>query len=286
MTDRQPFSYVVLRYRHDALAGELVNVGVVLFAPKSGFLQAAVRTTYGRFSKLYPDFDGSALTADLRRMETGLKAIRTQFATNLFSDRESAATLAKRVLNDPAGSYIWSDLGFGTTASPEKELNRLYDRYVGRFDVKGVMRRSDADIWRPARDRIVERRIADFLETKTIRSDKDEVSFDHAWKNGVWHCIQPLSFDLADADSIKNKAARWVGHMYGLAQADDEFRPYFIVGEPAEASLQRAFERAVAFLEDAPTPHKPRVVRESEIEDFVDELAREIELHQLPMVAG
>ena len=33
MTAKQPFTYVVLRYVHDVLTGEFVNVGVALVLP-------------------------------------------------------------------------------------------------------------------------------------------------------------------------------------------------------------------------------------------------------------
>jgi len=53
----------------------------------------------------------------------------------------------------------------------------------------------------------MELKVASILEKKTIATSKDEVEFEHAWKNGNWHCYQPLSFDLATVDSIQEKAA-------------------------------------------------------------------------------
>lgn len=276
MTDRQPYTYTVLRYRHDPLAGEVVNVGIVLHAPQSGFLQCAMRTTYGRLSKLYPDFEGSALTADLRRIQTALKRLADAEMSDLFSSVDDAAKFARRVVDDPAGSYFWSEVKSGITKSPEDDLKRIFQRYIGRFEAVSKTRKSDADVWRPARDKLIERHLAEFFESKTIRSKRDEVEFDHAWKNGIWHCFQPLSFDLADVDSIQNKAARWVGHMVGLSTADDQFRPYFIVGQPSEPRLANAYERAIAFLGEAPTAHAPRVIREEEIDAFVDTLAAQM----------
>jgi len=279
MINRQPYTYTVLRYRHDPLAGEMVNVGIVMHVPGADFLKCAMRTTYGRLSKLYPDFVGAALTADLKRIQTALKRLGDAELGSMFSSDANAATFAKRVVDDPAGSYVWSDLKSGLTKSPEDELNRLFQRYIGRFEPTQTARRSDADVWRPARDKLMERHLAALFEPKTIRSKRDEVEFEHAWKNGVWHCFQPLSFDLADADSIQNKAARWVGHMVGLSTADDNFRPYFIVGSPSEPELSSAYERAVAFLSEAPSVNAPRVIREDDLDGFVDELELEMQAH-------
>jgi len=274
MIDRQPYTYIVLRYRHDPLAGELLNLGVLLHAPGSGFLKSAMRSTYSRLSRLYPDFDGAALTADLRRAETRLGRLASSEAADLFSKGRTAGDFARRVLDDPAGSYIWGEVGSGLTRDPELELARLYARFIGRFDGKDTNRRTDADVWRPARDRLAERQLDRLFEAKTITSPRDEVVFNHAWKNGVWHCVQPLSFDLASAAHIQEKAARWVGHMVGLRRAEETFRPYFMVGAPAEPALAPAFERAVGFLAEAPGRHAPRIVREEDIPAFIGEVER------------
>jgi hypothetical protein len=279
MTEREPYTYLVLRYRHDPLAGELLNVGVVLHAPRSRFLGSAMRATYGRLSRLYPDFDGAALAADLRRVETALHRLAGSDGAGLFAAGASVHDFARRVLDDPAGSYVWGAPGSGLTRDPQQELARLYDRYVGQFDEKETPRRSDADVWRPVRDRLAERRLERLFEPRIIATDHDEVVFPHAWKNGVWHCVQPLSFDLASAAHIQDKAARWVGHMVGLKNAEDAFRPYFLIGAPSDAGLSRAFERAVAFLAEAPGREEARIVREGDIPAFIDEVEEAARSH-------
>ena len=40
MTKKQAYSYTVLRYVHDVVSGESLNVGVVMHAPGAGFLKA------------------------------------------------------------------------------------------------------------------------------------------------------------------------------------------------------------------------------------------------------
>ena len=66
MTDRTPYTYVLLRYRHDPLAGEFANVGVLVHAPRSGFLGVRVRRTMGRLSTMFPGISGEALRGSLR----------------------------------------------------------------------------------------------------------------------------------------------------------------------------------------------------------------------------
>ena len=285
MLERQPYTYVILRYRHDPLAGEMVNVGVLLHASAKGFLAARTRKTSNRLSKLYPDLEAAVLTAEMRRIETAADqlAIREHKAAgdlDLMPMTSSAATLGRRIVDDPAGTLLWGDEGAGITANPEETLAQLFERFVSRFDKELGQKRSDADVWKAVREAFASRQVSSRLEEKTIRSDKDEVTFEHAWKNGVWHVFQPLSFDLADADAVRNKAARWVGHIVGLSQSKEDFQPYFIVGKPAEAYLQESFERAVSFLAEAPGGKRPRIVREAEAGQLAEEIGQEIERHE------
>jgi hypothetical protein len=80
----------------------------------------------------------------------------------------------------------------------------------------------------PVRDRLAELKLADRLQPKTIASPFDRVEFDHAWKNGKWHCFQPLSFDLANEETIREKARRWAGQMLALKEATEPFKLYFL----------------------------------------------------------
>ena len=90
------------------------------------------------------------------------------------------------------------------------------------------------------------------------------------------------------ADSLASGIGLMIGHydmdvfgeaMVGLSKSDEAFRPYFLVGKPTEAKLEGAFERAVAFLGEAPGPHQPTVIREDEIERFVSDLEKEMIVH-------
>ena len=274
---RAPYTFVVLRYRHDPVAGELMNVGVVMHAPRNGFLGASFRKGHGRLSQAFPDLNGVALRRDLANIERAFTKLSKREGGDLLFERFDAATMAARLLGKDDSAFVWSEMGSGVTEDPEATLNQLFERFVTRYDERMIDRRSDAEIWKPFRDRLAERRIEDIFQRKVIRSPLDEVVFEHAWKNGAWHCFQPLSFDLAGAVGIQDKAARWAGHMYGL-QGAENFRAYFIVGAPSDPELRSAYDRALAFICEAPT--HPKIVREEDLETFVDELASQVLGHR------
>jgi len=277
MTDRRPFTYILLRYRHDPLAGECVNVGVVLHEPTSGFLDARVRHTLGRITQIFPNVDGAALKSALRSIERGVRKLGIQEARDLFSAGSDVLAFARRALPDDDSSFVWGPVGSGMTREPAAELSRLYGRFVGLYDEEAKPARDDAAIWRPVRERLLAKGLADRLTAKTIESPADQVVFDHAWKNGAWHCYQPLSFDLASADSIRDKAARWAGHMMGLRDSSEAFRPHFVVGSPSNPSLLVDYQRALLVLERSPVPTD--IVEESDIDRLVSEIEGEITAH-------
>jgi hypothetical protein len=274
---KEPYTYVILRYRHDPLAGEQVNVGVVVHAAKSGFLGAIVRRAYGRISKLFPSVDGTALRHDLINIERALQRLGKGDVGGDMIDRPNASTLAHRILGKDDSSLIWSEMGSGLTRDPAKTLEELHARFVTQYDEPITARRSDADIWRPFRDLLLERKIDGIFQAKRIAGAHDAVEFDYAWKNGKWHCFQPLSFDLTTAEGIQEKAARWVGHMVGLKEAEGQFQPYFIVGEPSDLALMSTYDRAIEFIGAAPL--QPKIVSEKKIGELADQLADKVLAH-------
>lgn len=277
MKDTKTYTYVLLRYRHDPLAGEVANVGVVLHCAGGGFLGVKTRKTIGRLSKMFPDMEKSDLMSGLYAVERGIARLRDSEMSGLLVSSKDAAALARSVLPDDDSSLIWGDIGSGVTRDAGMTLDKLYDRFVGRYDDSQRAGRDDSAVWQPVRDRLIERNLAERLQPKIIVSPIDEVEFDHAWKNGAWHCYQPLSFDLATGDGIRQKAARWSGHMTGLSKAAEAVRPYFIVGAPSDPALETDYRRAIDLLKASALA--PSVFDETQVETLIDHIQDAIAGH-------
>lgn len=277
MKDSKTYTYVLLRYRHDPLAGEVANVGVVLHCAVAGFLGVKTRKTIGRLSKMFPDMEKSDLMSGLYAVERGIARLRDSEMSGLLVSSKDAAALARSVLPDDDSSLVWGDIGSGVTRDAGMTLDKLYDRFVGRYDDSQRVGRDDSAVWQPVRDRLIERNLAERLQPKIIVSPIDEVEFDHAWKNGAWHCYQPLSFDLSTGDGIRQKAARWSGHMTGLSKAPEAVRPYFIVGAPSDPALETDYRRAIDLLKASALA--PSVFDETQVETLIDQIQDAIAGH-------
>jgi hypothetical protein len=278
MMKRHRYSYVLLRYRHDPLAGECVNVGVVLHSADVGFLGVRVRKTMGRLGKVFPGINKADLSAALSAVERAIGKLAPSSQPTLFGDETlDAAKLAGRALPPDNSSYVWGELCTGLTKDPAQTLDSLYNRFVARYDEDQVVRRDDAAVWQPVRDQLAKHKVLDRLEPKTVVSAIDEVQFGHAWKNGAWHCYQALSFDLASPDGIREKAARWSGHMLGISKASEAVKPYFVVGAPLDLALTQHYHRAIELLRASPL--SPSVYEEGDVDDLVEEIVHDMREH-------
>ena len=275
MNEKQAYSYTVLRYIHDVVSGEALNVGVVMHAPAASFLKVRTRKTIGRLKRAFPDLDRAAFADAMQAVDRGFSAIAKQASrVSLFDARTDARAHALKVLPDDDSALQWSPTGIGLTADPARTFERIYERYVARYDSAPVKRRSpikrrsDDDVWRPVRDKLMERGIDVPFEPKTVVGAQDRIVFEKTWKNGRWHAYEPVSLDMPDTEGIMDKARRWRGHLEAVADGTSEpIDLHFLLGRPQDGSLMGAYETARAMLTHA--PFATEVVDENDIDDFV-----------------
>lgn len=278
---KSAYSYTVLRYVHDTTTGEFVNVGVVLYAPGVPFASAICRPTQGRVSKTFPDLDGDAFRRLMRLVQGRLEEVGARLTVELPLDGtpDSVMALVHDILPADDSSLQWSPPGGGVTNDPSKTLDQIYRRLVTHYDEKVVQaRRTDEDVWRTYKKTLESRQVLKHLQAKKIVVQDDEVEFPYAWKNGLWHCLEPVSFDLANADSIREKAHKMLGRMLSVKDSKEQFKLYLLLGEPQQESLRPAFDRAITILRKLPVENQ--LVTEAEAGDFTNRLALQMEEHE------
>jgi hypothetical protein len=280
MTEKQAYSYTILRYVHDVLSGEAINVGIVLHVPDAGFLKVRTRHTAGRLKSVFPNIDKSAFSEAMKAIERGIATVaKRSRGEPLLALKANALGYAREVLPRDDSSLQWSPIGTGLTASPDKTLERLYYRFVGRYDHKPARRRADSDVWRQVQDKLSERGIDIQFEPKVLIGSQDRLEFKKAWKNGRWHAYEPLSMDLADAENIKDKARLWRGHLSAVSDSShDDIQLCFITGQPQNLSLMTAYENAKEILRGS--SFHPQVIDEREVDELLEDIERKYHGHQ------
>lgn len=274
------YSYTVLRYVHDVVTGEFVNVGVALYAPDRAFLNAICRTTYRRISATFPGLKGEHFRAVMRHVQGQFEQLGEKLASDaIVSAGNSLQEIVRSVLPVDDSALQWSPVGVGVATDPSQVLESLFNRMVMRYDEPQANRhrKTDEDVWRGFKRDLEQRRLLRYFEPKTIAVQGDEIRFEHAWKNGVWHCIEPVSLDLSSPESIKEKAHRLLGHITSVNQAAEDFRLYMLVAKPVDPALAPAYESAMSIL--GRMPCEKEIFREEAQEKLADRLEREVEAH-------
>lgn len=268
---KYPYSYAVLQYHHDTWVGEALNVGVLLYCEEARFLQLRSRTARGRLAKAYPSINHGAFRLSMKALERRFDRISS--TSGLLMPSSRALEVGKTVLREDDSSLQWGFSGVGITDNPDVELDKHYQRFVSQHDIEQVREsRSDEAVFETIRRKLEKAEVFHLMESHTVRSEFATVTFDHAFRNGTWHCIQPLSFDSADEDRMLSKAAKWVGIMQSIASREADIRPYFVTGAPQKECLLPQYCRMVDFLRSSPMT--PVVVDEHDSGKIVDSVSQ------------
>ena len=277
------YTYAILRYVHDPSTAEFVNVGVVLYAPEAQFAGAMCRTNFERLSGMFPNFDGLAFRSLMRFVQSEFWRINEEWQqTDLLRQvPKSVMTLAHAVLPPNDNSYRWSAPAGGITDCPEGALQKIFARMVSHYDEpREEGGRSDADVRSHLEQTFTQRGVRKFMHSKLIEAPNEQWPFPLAYKNGVWNCVDGISLDLSQPESIKNKARRWLGLTVALSKSPEAFQINLIVAEPSQPnrSQAKAIQQAFGLLQEM--PGRSRLIRENGISEFSELLAEEIKAHE------
>jgi len=273
-----PYTFSVLRYVHDPVTQEFVNIGVALFSKQARFLSARCAANYGRITKTFGKIDGYRFRQATRYIQDQLQAVGEQFSLSLpFESVPTIEKLLARVLPPDDSAFQFSPSGGGISADLDKTLAELFGQFVEKYSLPESNQRDDDEVWKVYREPLERRSVISYLAPKKIVTPDYEYEFQHSWKNERWHVYEPVSFDLMESTSILDKANRWLGRATNLADSKEKFKMYMLLGEPKGEGLKNAFLKAQNILHKMPC--HPEFVKESEAEGFAEELASEISAH-------
>jgi len=279
MINFHSYEFSILRYVHDTLTGEFVNVGVVIYCEKEKWISAQCRNTYARVSAIFPNLNSSHFRKMMKFVQSEFCRTNQSLSTELqFSEIKSLQTLLHKVLPRDDSSLQWSPVAAGLSTDLQSELSSLFERYVSHYDATSVRdRRTEQDIWKDFKKTLESFNLSEEFQPKRISVKDDEIEFQHSWKNGIWHCIEPISFDLSDVDYFKDKAHRWLGQLSSIQDSTDEFKVYLLVSPPADHELQPAFNKALSILSKIPVASE--IFLEQEAPKLAAEIQKKMETH-------
>lgn len=273
------YSFSVLRYVHDPVTQEFLNIGVAVYSPQANYLRAICTTSYGRITHVFQKIDGPRFRELSRHIQNRICAAGQEYESALpFEVGLSIEHLLARVLPPDDSAIQFSKPGVGLSSDLDRTLHELFQRHVEQYVDSGESpRRTDEDVWRVFREPLDRAFVTPRLKPKWIVAPSYEYKFERSWKNEIWHVYEPVSFDMVEPTSMLDKANRWVGRATSLIDSSDPFRIHMLLGEPTDGQLRSTFVKAQNILNKM--PGEKEFVRESEAEAFAEELAREVSGH-------
>lgn len=278
MSELKSYTYTVLRYRHDITSGEFVNVGIALFCPTAQFIAAKTRPTYGRITRVFPGSNGEFIKQMMQHVSRQFEHFAEEEAGLISMNAKSVMDFAHRAFPADDSSLQWAPAGSGMTNNPRATLEELFQRFVMRYDEKHERSRNDQDVWSVFSKELAKRQVLDRLKEKRIVGTVDEVSFKHSWKNGVWHCLEPMSFDLLEPESIRDKARKFFGQIQLVSDAREDFKLYLLLGKPHHTEVHDAYLGALRILEKLPVAHE--IFTEEQADEVSTKVAAEMVQHE------
>jgi Protein of unknown function (DUF3037) len=276
-----PYTYSVLRYLHDPAAGEMLSVGVAVYAPGAPYVAARLDHHYERLSQAFADFDGDHYRKSLRQFEAAIDRLRNGWAAGLPSSWElppDVGSLTGQIWPDAGLSFRFGPVLAGVTKDLEEALSSLFTRMVTSQYVRGqAERRSDEGVWSVYQRPLARQAVARALRPKLFATPEFKLEFDHAFKNERWHVLQPVSMDYVRADSLQAKAARWLGNAMALQGHPELGKLYLLLGAPHLEANRAAYVKAKNLLHKIPVPHE--LIEEDAADDFAGELADYMRQH-------
>lgn len=226
----------VLRYHHDVITGEFVNVGIVLFNKETKFLKCDVTHKYARLSKFFhAERTAGFVSQTIRSFETSIHKIGNELSSKLdFNNFKNIEEITSRILPKDDSSLQCSELIKGLSLNFEKTFNDLFERYVTQYEnIPHRESRTDEEAWNQVYKKYFdEYGITKKLSKHQVKTQNDKFEFDLAYKNGALHLYNPVSFDLIDHDAIREKVYRWKGKISEIETTSEDVKIHMLLLYP------------------------------------------------------
>ncbi len=277
------FEYKILRYLHDRVTGEFVNVGILLFALDEKILFSRTSHTYGRLADFYCGIDGKKV----KKLITGIDYVVNKFNKESlslslnFDNITNLDSFINQILPTDDSALLFTETKRGLTLDYENTLESLFSEIVAKYESSYHQKSTnDSEAWRNVYKKYFDKyRLTEKLVAHKIKTKVDEFEFEHCWKNGSWNIYKPISFDLAEDKYIKEKIYRWDGILRELESAKEPVNINFLAISPKQVEDKSLLKIIQSKLVNKSRIFNSNVIFEDEAEAFVSDLKSEIENH-------
>jgi hypothetical protein len=264
----------------DPVAGESLNIGVVLFDRENRRLLTRFSERYGRLSKVFGYFDGLAYRNLVRHLERRISAVDEEMRqpSVLEEGPKGLDDVFARVFPDELSPFQPSQIMWGAYEDLERRLEELFDQYIARYETLDEReRRDESAVWHDVERKIRQRGLHNKVTYgRVVQGMNYSFTFHAGWSNNKPQVLEPISFDLKEGGRIVEKANTWVGRLVNLAKGAD-FAFTGVLAKPQDKKLEKDFDRAIAMLHG--NPNVRSLIPESEADTAMRQIEQDIASH-------
>src|SRR5271156_3045785 len=164
------YKFSVLRYVHDPVTQEFVNIGVAIYSEQPLYLDAMCELNYGRISRMFTKIDGDRFRQATRYIQDQITKLGDQLQSRLpFESNLPLEKLLATVLPADDSAFQFSPLGGGVSSDMGKSLGNLFDRLVEKYaQALETSRRDDEEVWKVYRKPFEQKHLTPYLTPKRI----------------------------------------------------------------------------------------------------------------------
>lgn len=273
------YTYCLVKYVHNPAAGEMLNIGVLLFSEEVKQIVGKFEIHFDRLSSAFANFDGDHYRFVIRNLEHSISQLNDRFKPALFQrEFEDIKGIFRLLVPDLGLSIQFGSVLAGITNDLENESEHIFNRLItSQAPQKEKKSRSDEEVWTVFNKPLSQHQVTKYLKPKHFTSNEYDLKFEHTFKNEKHHILDPVTMDYAQVESIQNRAIKILGQATTLEGNKEIGKFYLLLGAPKNSSHRNAYVKAKNLLNKIPIDKE--IFEESEAEDFADEITSYMKKH-------
>ncbi len=233
--------YAVIRFMPFSETEEFANIGVLVYAPKSGTFEFRLaKTRFARVTQFFDDLDGEMYKNSINHIKFELERIKL-ISSNFASDEKME--LFNEVIRKRESIVRFGKTGTLLAKSSEAALNQLFDRFIGRKFVTREYR--EAQMVKTLRQTFDDKLSLKYKELE-LRADYYPVKLPLVAQTGkLVRAIKPMSFGQTKPLALLEHGEIWINRVNRLLKsgAISHEQMLFVIESPTfeTIELEKAF---------------------------------------------
>ncbi len=280
------YKYSVLHYKHSAVLGESLNIGVLIYFEQDNSLFFTHSSRLARLKSVYENVSEKSIKYYLKLIKSNVSKLGSNIDSFFISDIDNSfeSFISNYILPRDGSALQFSKIR--NNFQYDKSNKQIIDYLVSTYLFENTESRANKDyaLAKKFYENIKKELGGDlnpnlFQKNYKLKNDSGvEFRFNYAWQNKHWHLVKPLNFDLVDAKNISEKTHRNIGLVIDLEEKarDKDLKFDFLVGKPTKRELYKEYEHSLYLLEKF---EYSNIIEEDNIKNYSREAINSIISH-------